>query len=145
MSGMPAFSAAGQSQSAEPSVRKCRLCSLWNVKRMPSMPGCAFQSGTSALLAGSARLRRPMTANLSGCERAGASPTTSCGWHNLAARRPLLAARHIDGDARDEVGVARREEADHARLILRFGDTAQRHALDLGLLLDRRHAVPARP
>ena len=70
MSGMPAFSAAGQSQSALPSVRKWRLCSLWKVKRMPSMPGCFFQSGTSALLAGSARLMRPITANRSGCVRA---------------------------------------------------------------------------
>src|SRR5262245_55653593 len=169
---------------------------------MPSMPGCFFQSGTSAWLAGSARFSRPITANLSGCRRAASSarslrspshdggtrtmPLTfassiskssisrvtgygfcastprlagpgrsrdsaprRCTWEstmNISAPfgRTLLAARHVDRQTRDEVGVAGGEEADDARLIDRLRDAAQRHALDLGLLLDRRHAVPAR-
>src|SRR5438876_2465738 len=40
--------------------------------------------------------------------------------------RSLLAARHVDGHARDEVRVAGGEEADHARLVDGLGDAPQR-------------------
>src|SRR6266700_2922397 len=43
MSGILAFSAAGHSQSAVPSVSHGRCRSVWKVKRRPSMPGCLFQ------------------------------------------------------------------------------------------------------
>ena len=52
ISGMPAFSAAGQNQSKRPSASHCLNLAAPKVTRMPSMPGCFFQSGSSAAFAG---------------------------------------------------------------------------------------------
>ena len=37
----------------------------------------------------------------------------------------------LDGEAGDEIGVGRGQEADHVGLVDRFGDAAQRRAFDL--------------
>src|SRR2546426_10559389 len=55
-----------------------------------------------------------------------------------------VAAGHVDGHAGDEVRVARREEADHARLVAGLGHAPQWRALDLLRLLLRRSLLPAR-
>ena len=64
MTGRPAFSAAGQNQSAAPSG--ARASGAWNVSRTPSMPGCSLHFRQQRR-----RLRpfsgmRPMTAKRSG-------------------------------------------------------------------------------
>jgi hypothetical protein len=56
----------------------------------------------------------------------------------------LDAAGDVDGDAGDEVGVGQGEKADHARLICRLGDAAERCARDLASLLLGRALLPAR-
>ena len=48
MTGSPAFSAAGQNQSAVPSESQASVAGVLNVKRTPSMPGCCFHVGSSA-------------------------------------------------------------------------------------------------
>ena len=65
ISGIPAVSAAGQSQSADPSVSRCWLCRLWKVNRIPSIPGCSLHRGTRSRLLGS-QVSRPITAKRSG-------------------------------------------------------------------------------
>src|SRR4029077_4231648 len=69
-------------------------------------------------------------------------------WQSADIRRYVVilsgSSGHVDGDPGHEVGVARRQEADDARLVDGLGHAAQRHALDLLLLLLGRHLVPAR-
>src|SRR5499427_6275448 len=57
----------------------------------------------------------------------------------------LDAPRHIDGDAGDEVGVARGEEADDPGLVARLRHAPERSAVNLLRLLLRRPLLPARP
>src|SRR5262249_48646410 len=56
-----------------------------------------------------------------------------------------IAAGHVDRHAGDKIGVSGCQKADHLGLVGRFGDAAQRGALDLGLLVLRARLVPARP
>jgi len=60
ITGMPAFSAAGQNQSAVPSVSHFAVSGV-NARRMPNMLRCCFQAGMSAGVFGSSRWMRPMT------------------------------------------------------------------------------------
>ena len=61
ITGRPAFSAAGQNQSAAPLVSSA-LCSRMKVSRTPSMPGCSFHFGSSFADSGFCNGMRPMTA-----------------------------------------------------------------------------------
>src|SRR4029453_7034353 len=49
----------------------------------------------------------------------------------LSAGLLLEAARGVDGEARDEIGVGRSQETDHVGLVGRLGDAAQGRAFDL--------------
>ena len=55
-----------------------------------------------------------------------------------------MAARDVDGEARDEIGVGRGQETDDVGLVGRLGDAAQRRALDLLGLRGLRALVPMR-
>ena len=61
MTGRPAFSAAGQNQSALPLV-SIAACSRMKVSRTPSMPFCSFHFGSSAAELESCTGKRPITA-----------------------------------------------------------------------------------
>src|SRR5205085_10422977 len=56
----------------------------------------------------------------------------------------LVSPGDVDRHAGHEIGVARRQKTDDLCLIRRFGDAAQRRAVDLGLLVFRARLVPAR-
>ena len=62
ITGSPAFSAAGQNQSTDPSDSMAMNLGLLNVTRTPSMPGCSFHFGNSAADFGSSSGIRPITA-----------------------------------------------------------------------------------
>src|SRR5215468_2361931 len=63
----------------------------------------------------------------------------------LSARQALYAARHVDGEAGDEIGVGRGKEADDAGLVDGLGDSAQWRAFDLLGLGGLRALLPLRP
>ena len=73
MTGTPAFSAAGQNQSAVPSVSHGIVTSLLKMTRTPSIPGCSFHFGSSAADCGFWSGMRPMTAKRSGYRLAASS------------------------------------------------------------------------
>src|SRR5262249_62194922 len=62
----------------------------------------------------------------------------------LSARQALYAARHVDGEAGDEIGVGRGKEADDACLVDGFGDAAQWRVFDLLGLGGLRALLPVR-
>ena len=62
MTGTPAFSAAGQNQSAVPSFSQAIMVGVLNVTRTPSMPGCSRHFGSNAADFGFSSGMRPMTA-----------------------------------------------------------------------------------
>ena len=59
--------------------------------------------------------------------------------------RDSAPARHVDGDAGDEIGVLRRQKAYDSRLIDRLGDAAQRRVVDGPRLILLAAALPMRP
>ena len=70
---MPSRSAAGQNQSAVPSLIHGRSQAWWKVSRTPSMPGWLFQVSSIARACGCSTGMRPITAKRSGCFAAASS------------------------------------------------------------------------
>src|SRR5262245_14824969 len=66
MTGSPAFSAAGQNQSAVPSDSQPIIVGVLKVTRTPSIPGCSFHFGKRVADWGFWSGMRPMTAKRSG-------------------------------------------------------------------------------
>jgi hypothetical protein len=92
IAGMPSLSISPHTQSNLPSSRGWRSTGVWNVNRMPSMPGCFFQS----LI-----VSRPASRGRSGPSwRSGRDDCWQQRWQGRCGRPPTTAARSPRGPRR---------------------------------------------